>query len=160
MIRHISIDACNPLRVASVLAEILSGKVYKFLIPGSYLLIPFDDCGTHIVVLKEGDVWVPGTDTESAQIRPAKPTHFAVIHAAISVSLTQQEIEQIARREGWRVLTRKQEEGAPFSAIEFWVENRILLELFVPEFVPQYMQVMQPEAIAQILGQSIEPVAV
>jgi hypothetical protein len=37
MIHHISIYARNPLRVANVLAEILAGKVYKFLIPGSYL---------------------------------------------------------------------------------------------------------------------------
>lgn len=56
MIHHISLDARNPLRVASVLAEILHGKVYKFLIPGSYIAMPFDNYGTHFVVFKAGDV--------------------------------------------------------------------------------------------------------
>jgi hypothetical protein len=156
MIHHISIDAREPLRVASTLAEVLYGKVYKFFTPGSYLVMPFDNYGTHIVVFEEGDVWVPGNDTESAQVLQAKSTNLVANHAAISVPTTQQQIEQIGQHEGWRVLTRLQGEGIPFSAIEFWVENRILLELFPVEFVPQYLQTMQPNAIAQILGQPIQ----
>jgi hypothetical protein len=156
MILHISIDAREPLRVASTLAEVLYGKVYKFFTPGSYLVMPFDNYGTHIVVFEEGDVWVPGNDTESAQVLQAKSTSLVANHAAISVPTTQQQIEQIGQREGWRVLTRMQGEGVPFSAIEFWVENHILFELFPVEFVPQYLQTMQPNAIAQILGQPIQ----
>jgi hypothetical protein len=38
--------------------------------------------------------------------------------------------------------------------------DRILLEFFTPEFVPQYLQTMQPEAIERILGQPIELMAV
>jgi hypothetical protein len=159
MIHHISIDAREPLRVASTLAEVLYGKVYKFFTPGSYLVMPFDNYGTHIVVFEEGDVWVPGNDTESAQVLQAKSTSLVANHAAISVPTTQQQIEQIGQREGWRVLTRMQGEGIPFSAIEFWVENRILLELFPVEFVPQYLQTMQPNTIAQILGQPIQLVS-
>lgn len=41
VILHISIDAHNPLQVASALAEVLNGKVYKFFTPGSFLVIPF-----------------------------------------------------------------------------------------------------------------------
>jgi hypothetical protein len=37
----------------------------------------------------------------------------------------------------------------------FWVENRILFEFLPSEFVSQYLQTMQPKAIAQILGQPI-----
>jgi hypothetical protein len=155
MIHHISIDAHNPLLVANVLAEILAGKVYKFLIPGSYLVIPFDHYGTHIVVLKEGNVWCPGNDTESAKVLPTEPANLVSIHAAISVFTTSQQIEQIGQREGWRVLTRKQGDNVPFGAIEFWIENRILLEFLPAEFTSQYLQTMQPKAIAQILGQPI-----
>ncbi len=155
MIHHISIDAHNPLGVANVLAEVLNGKVYKFFPPGSYLVIPFDHYGTHIVVLKEGNVWVLGNDTESAKVMPTEPTNLVSMHAAISVPTPCQQIEQIGQREGWRVLTRKQGNNVPFSAIEFWVENRILFEFLPPEFAPQYLQTMQPEAIAQILGQPI-----
>jgi hypothetical protein len=160
MLHHISIDARDPLRVASVLAEIWNGKVYKFLIPGSYLTMPFDDYGTHIVVLKQGDIWMPGTETESAKVRQTTSTDFMSAHFAISVPTNPQQIEQIGQREGWRVLIRKQGDTVPFSAIEFWVENRILFEFFSPEFAPQYLQTMQPEAIEKILGQPIEPVTV
>jgi hypothetical protein len=157
MIHHISIDAHNPLLVANVLAEILAGKVYKFLIPGSYLVIPFDHHGTHIVLFKEGNVWCPGNDNEYAKVLPTEPANLVSIHAAISVPATCQQIEQIGQREGWRVLTHKQGDKVPFGAIEFWVENRILLEFFPAEFTSQYLQTMQPKAIAQILGQPIQP---
>jgi hypothetical protein len=148
MIHHISIAAYNPLRVASVLAKIWNGKVYKFLVPGSYLTMPFDNYGTHIVVFKEGDVWVPGADAGSAKVLQTAPTNFVSSHVAISVPTSQQQIEQIGRYEGWHVLTRKQGNVVP------------LFEFFPPEFAPQYLQTMQPEAIAQILGQTIEPMPV
>ena len=119
MIHHISIDARDPLRVAGVLAEIWNGKVYKFLIPGSYLVMPFDNYGSHIVIFKSGDVWVPGADVESAQVFQTTPTDFVSAHVAISVPIDHQQIEQIGQREGWRVLTRKQGDGIPFSAVEF-----------------------------------------
>jgi hypothetical protein len=156
MIHHISIDARHPLRVASTLAEILNGKVYKFLIAGSYLVIPFDYYGTHIVVFKQGDVWAPGNDNQSAKVLQTAPADLVSIHAAISVPTTCQQIEQIGQREGWRVLTRMKGDAVPFSAIEFWVENRILFEFFPSEFTPEYLQTMQPEAIAKILGQPVE----
>jgi hypothetical protein len=159
MIHHISIDARNPLRVASVLAEILQGKVYNFFVPGSYIVMPFDIHGTHFVVFKAGDVWTPGVNAESAKVLQTAPTNFVATHAAISVPTTHQQIEQIGQREGWRTLTRNQGD-TPFSAIEFWVEDRILLELLLPEFVPQYLQTMQPERIEQLLGQPIQPVSV
>ncbi|NJR15964.1 MAG: hypothetical protein HC785_09740 [Calothrix sp. CSU_2_0] len=156
MIFHISIDARNPLQVATALAEVLNGKVYKFFTPGSYLVMPFDNYGTHIVVFKEGDVWVPGTDTKPAQVLSAEPTNLVANHTAIAVPTTQEQIEQIGQRQGWRVLTRKQGEGVPFSAVEFWVENRILFEFLPQEFVSQYLQTMQPEIIEKMFGLPIQ----
>ncbi|MGF1566674.1 MAG: hypothetical protein ACFCVD_01125 [Nodosilinea sp.] len=152
MILHLSIDAHDPFRVADALAEILNGRVYKFLIPGSYLVIPFDHYGTHIVVLKEGDVWAPNSDTGSARIQQTAPTHLVAAHTAISVPTNQSQIEQIGKREGWRTLTRKLGEAVPFSVVEFWVENRRLFEFLPPEFVPQYLQIMQPEPIQNMMG--------
>jgi hypothetical protein len=160
MIHHISIDAQEPSNVANALAEILQGKVYNFFIPGSFLVMPFDDYGTHIVVFKRGDVWTPGTDTEAAKVRQADSSHFTSAHAAISVPADHSHIEHIGRREGWRVVTRKKGPGVAFSAIELWVENRFLLEFFSPEFLPQYLQMMRPEAIAQMMGEPIQPIAV
>lgn len=169
MIHHISIDARDPLRVAKVLAEILDGKAYKFLTPGSFTVMSFDDYGTCIVVFKQGDVWTPGINTETAKVMETTSTDLVATHAAISVPTTQQQIEQIGKREGWRVLTKSKqapplkggvpstrEQGdAPFSLIEFWVENRILFEFLPPDFVPQYLQIVQLKEIEQILGQPI-----
>lgn len=159
MIHHISIDAHDPLRVANVLAEIWNGKVYRFFYPGSYNVMPFDSYGTAVVVFPQGTVWAPGTDTQSAQFLPSAFTNLVAIHAAISVPTTQQQIEQIGQREGWRVLTRNQGDGA-FGLVEFWLENRILFEFLPPGFETQYLQTMQPEMIEQILGQPIQPTAV
>ncbi|MUL36319.1 hypothetical protein [Gloeocapsopsis dulcis] len=159
MIHHISIDAYNPLQVASVLAEILKGKAYHFFYPGSYNVMPFDSYGTGIVVFPQGTVWIPGTNTKPAQLLPSTSTDLVAIHAAISVPTTQQQIEQIGQREGWRVLTRDQGDSI-FGLVEFWVENRILLELLPPGFETQYLQTMQPEMLEQILGQPIQPIAV
>jgi hypothetical protein len=159
MIHHISIDVRDPLRVASVLAKIWNGKAYKFLVSDSYIVIPFDDYGTHIVVFKEGDVWSPSTEAEPAKVIQATPTNLVAIHAAVSVPTTTQQIEQIGKQEGWRVLTRKQGD-APFSLIEFWVENRILFEFLPPEFTPQYLEIMKLESIEKMLGQAIEAVSI
>jgi hypothetical protein len=156
MIHHMSIDAHEPLRVATVLMEILHGKIYKFFIPDSYIVLPFDTYGTHIVVFPQGAVWSPGVDTEPAKVmQQATQTHLSASHLAMSVPATRQQIEQIGQRAGWRVLTRT---GAdvPFSAIELWLENRILIELFPPEFADEYLPVMQPEKMEQLLGQPLE----
>ncbi|PSB13790.1 hypothetical protein C7B61_10485 [filamentous cyanobacterium CCP1] len=155
MIHHISIDAQEPLRVANALAEIWQGEIYKFLVPGSFLVMPFDNYGTHIVVFKQGDVWMPGADTESAKIRQTSPAQFVAAHAAISVPTSPAQIKQIGQQEGWRVVHRIQGETAPFSVIEFWAENRTLFEFLPPEFVPQYVQAVQPDAIAKMMGQPI-----
>jgi hypothetical protein len=159
MIHHISIDAHNPLRVASVLAEIWNGKVYEFFYPGSYNMMPYDPYGTGVVVFPKGTVWSPGANATSAKLLAATSTDLVAIHAAISVPATQQQIEQIGQREGWRVLTRGPGDG-PFKLVEFWLENRILFELLPPGFEAQYLQTMQPEIVEQMLGQPLQPVTV
>ncbi len=68
------------------------------------------------------------------------------IHAAILVPTTVQQIEQIGQREGWRVLTRLQGDGA-FRLVEFWLENRILFEFLPPEFETEYLQITQPDMV-------------
>jgi hypothetical protein len=159
MIHHISIDARNPLRVASVLAEILNAKAYQFLVLGSYTVMPFDQYGTAIVVFQQGNVWTQDIDEKPAHVIQSTSTDLVAVHAAISVPTSQQQIEEIARREGWHVLTRKQGD-APFSVVEFWVENRILFEFLPPEFETQYLQSMQPNVLEPILGHPIQPLSV
>jgi hypothetical protein len=153
MIHHISIAAQNPLGVASVLAEIFKGKVFNFPYPGSYLVTPFDDYGTGIEVFPLGCAIIPGSGTEPSKIiQTSDVSGFVATHAAISVPATQQQIEQIGKREGWRVLHR---DSGPFGVIEFWVENWLMLEFLPPELATQYLQFIQPQMVEQVLGQPI-----
>src|SRR6476646_9958906 len=138
MIHHISIAAENPLRVATVLAEIWQGKVFKFPHPGSYVVFPFDKYGTGIEVFPLESVLVPASDTEPSKvIQISHTSSFVATHAAISVPASQEQIEQIGEREGWQVARCNR---GPFNVIEFWLENRLMLEFLTPELTAYYLQ--------------------
>lgn len=155
MIHHISIAAQNPLRVASVLAEICHGKLFDFPNPvGSYAVVVFDDYGTGIEVFPLGSVCVPGSDTEPSKvIQMSSSPSFAATHAAISVPASQQQIEQIGMREGWQVALG---DRGVFKVVEFWLENRLLIEFLPPELASQYLQSIRPQIVEQVLGQPIQ----
>ncbi|OUL28887.1 hypothetical protein [Nostoc sp. 106C] len=154
MIHHISIAAQNPLRVASVLAEICHGKLFDFPNPGgSYAVVVFDDYGTGIEVFPLGSVCVPASDTEPSKvIQTSSSPSFVATHVAISVPASQEQIEQIGMREGWQVALC---DRGVFKVIEFWVENWLLLEFLPPEFATQYLQSVQPQIVEQVFGQPI-----
>lgn len=154
MIHHMSIAAQNPLRVAAVLAEIWNGKVFNFPHPGSYLVVPFDDYGSGIEVFSLGCVLVPPSETEPSKVmQTSNSSEFVVTHAAISVPATQQQLEQIGKREGWQVLRCNR---GPFDVIEFWVENWLMLEFLPPELATQYLQSIQPQLVEEVFGQPIQ----
>jgi hypothetical protein len=137
MIHHISIPAEDPLHVAEVMAGIWNGRVLPFPPrPGSYMAFAGDECGTAVEVYLLGTELVPGEGEEGAEFQTnASPSRFTATHAAISVGLSQEQIEQIGAREGWRVVRCSR---GYFDVIEFWVENRLLLELLPPELAAQY----------------------
>jgi hypothetical protein len=43
-----------------------------------------------------------------------------------------------------------------YRRAEFWLENRLMLEFMPPEFVAEYLQLMQPHIAQQVFGQPIE----
>ncbi|MEH2222995.1 hypothetical protein [Nostoc sp.] len=51
---------------------------------------------------------------------------------------SQQEIEKIGVREDWRVVRCNRDSF--FDVIEFWVENRLMIELLTPEMASQYLK--------------------
>lgn len=158
MIHHISIAAESSLHVASVLAEIWNGQVFKFPYPGIYVVFPFDSYGTGIEVFPLECVIVPASDTEPSKvIQVSHSSSFVATHAAISVPTSQEQIEQIGKREGWQVARCNR---GPFDVIEFWLENRLMLEFLTPELTSQYLQSIQPQIAEQVFGQPIEAIAV
>ncbi|MBN3890810.1 MAG: hypothetical protein HWQ43_17195 [Nostoc sp. JL31] len=140
MIHHISIAVRNPSHVAQVLAEILKAPAVPFPPnPGSYMVIPFDEYGTAIELYPLGSQIEPGEgDEECVFVHTAITSRYTDIHAAISVPISQQEIEAIGVREGWRVVRCNRDSF--FDVIEFWVENRLMIELLTPEMASQYLK--------------------
>lgn len=142
MLHHISVAVDHPHHVAQVIAEIFQGKHFPF--PGhegSYIVLAGDQYGTAIEVLPAGTELMPGmTEVEfvNAMLAPC----YLSVHAALSVPTRQERIEAIAEREGWQVMTC---DRGPFKVIEFWIENKFLLELLPPEMAVAYLNFMTIE---------------
>ncbi len=155
MIHHLSIAAHNPLHVAHILAEVWQGQVFQFLPhPGGYMVVPHDQYGSAIEIYPLGNQLAPGRDQEPAQLvhQPNTPDLVAT-HAAISVPTSETQIRQIGKREGWRVVLC---DRTAFKVIEFWIENRLMLELLTPEMAAQYLEfTQQPQLVEQVFGAPI-----
>ena len=153
MIHHISIPAQNPLHVAEVLAELFKGYCAPFPSHNnSYVAFAADEYGTVIEVYPSGTKMIPGKDGEAIQFQYQNtPNQFIASHAAISIPLSQPEIETIAEREQWRCVRCSR---GYFDVIEFWLENTVLLELATPELAKQYTDVLSPANLAQHFAQS------
>jgi len=150
MIHHISISVQNPQNVAEVLAEIWQGHALPFPpFPGAYIVIKDDGKGTAIEIGPEKFELIPGTDKNQVQVQSNEnASGFTATHAALSVPTSEERIKEIAKREGWRA--EKFERDNAFSLIEFWVENRLLIELLPPEMASQYINFMTPQNFANL----------
>jgi hypothetical protein len=152
MIHHFSISAENPQHVAEVLAEVMNGKVSPFPPhPGSYIMLSFDKNGTAIEVYPLQTTLQPGEGEQDCQFKEtSQPAHFTATHAAISVDFIQEKIEAIGQREGWRVVRCNR--NSFFDVMEFWLENRVMIEFLTPEMTNQYLTLMQPENLQKAIA--------
>jgi hypothetical protein len=150
MIHHVSIAASEPKRVAAVLAELMGGRSYPF--PGgfrdSWMAVEGDGHGTAIEVYPDGLQLRPdGNDAVRAEETPPA-AGYGPFHVLLSVAADQATIERIGQREGWT--TRLCARGAPgqkplFHVIEFWLENRLMLELAPRDMIGDYERVLTLE---------------
>lgn len=153
MIHHFSIPAENPQHVAEVIAEVFKGFSSPFPPnPGSYIAFAQDHYGTAIEVYPRGTELTPGQDHEQLnfELHPA-PSKFIATHAAVSVPISQAQIEKIGKREGWRVQFCDRE--GIFDVIEFWLENCVMLELLTPEMAEKYTKALSPDKLATMLSE-------
>jgi catechol 2,3-dioxygenase-like lactoylglutathione lyase family enzyme len=143
MLHHLSIPARDPQRVATALAELLGGDVTEFgPVPGAFIAWARDETGTAIDCLPLGTELRPGVNDEEARFAAAEhPSPFGATHAALSVDRTEEEIQAVADREGWRAV--RCDRGS-FSVIEFWVENALMLEFLTPEMAADYLAAVRP----------------
>lgn len=149
MIHHASIPARDPVRVAAVLAELMGGRDYPFTgpLPGARMAVSGDPHGTMIEVYPDTIVMEPGRDDAPVIYGrdPSPPPHLP-FHLLMSVPLDRAAIERIGAREGWRTrFFGRAPAGKPavFHLVEFWVENRVLLEVVPAENAGVYEAYMQ-----------------
>ena len=158
MIHHVSISARNPKHVAEVLAELMQGKCYPF--PGravdSFMAVSGDKNGTMIEVYPEDATLEPGAGDQQVNWGRLKAdAGYVPFHVLLSVPTSEAHVKRIGEREGWR--TEKFGRARPgrkpsFHVIEFWIENRIMLEVATPEMVADYVAMIDLKNLEKVFG--------
>lgn len=148
MIHHFSITARAPGHVAAVLAEVLGGRSFPFpAFAGSHIAIADDALGTAIEVYPLGTELVPGGRNDPVHgVTNAQPAIFSGSHAALSVGLGEEDIRALGQREGWRTMTCMRKD---FQVVEFWIKNRILIELLTPQMTDDYRRAIAPDRLME-----------
>ncbi len=143
MILHLSIPAFEPLKVASVLAELCQGVIKPFKpLNNAYLVYANDEYSSGFEVYPADIEFQPGinADEPSRFIQLTQPKKYSATHCAFVTPLAKIEIEKIATRENWRCFyTRRQN---LFNLYEFWLENHFLIELILKEDVTEAKQAL------------------
>jgi hypothetical protein len=82
----------------------------------------------------------------SSSRRTTALTRNTRIRTGVSVPPERTEIERIGAREGWRARTfgRGMQGQKPFfHVVEFWIENRVMIEVVSPSMVQEYQDFMK-----------------
>jgi hypothetical protein len=157
MIHHVSISARDPKHVADVLAELMKGRAYPF--PGgvadSFMAVSGDEYGSMIEVYPENVALVPGRDDKQVHAAHDATPGYVPFHLLLSVPGDRATVERIGEREGWR--TQYFGRGAPgqppaFHVIEFWLENRIMVEVATPDMLAEYTRLIRYETLDAHFG--------
>ena len=153
MIYHISIPARDPQHVAGVLAELMGGRCVPFgPLKGAFMATSGDAHGTMIEVYPDrATLDIPTSDEQVVFGENAAPPKTWPFHALLSVSLDAEQVENIGAREGWRAKTfgRGMQGHKPFfHVIEFWVENRLMIEVTPPSMTQEYLDFLKTAAPA------------
>src|SRR5262249_52182383 len=123
--------------------------------PGSWVAYADDAYGTGFEVYPDGTVLVPGAGDEQGSFEMRDVGPHSTFHALVSVKVDRDTIERIGAREGWR--TRHFWRGPSpevrlFELYEFWIENRVLLELVTEDMLAAYVKIANGPAQRELLG--------
>jgi hypothetical protein len=139
MIFHVSTDAQNPQRVASVIAEIWGGVATPFpaVIEGSWIAMAGDARNSAIEVYPAGTELVQGEGELGGHGEILGDVHGSSVHFATATAKSVDEIKALAEREGWtaKVCCR----GGAFHVVEFWMEGTRMIEVLTPEMQAEYL---------------------
>ena len=100
-----------------------------------------DEHGTMIECWQRGQVVaIPKSGPGKFETRDSGTLQeYQAFHTALSVKLEDDEILAIAKAAGWEAAVRP---NGPFSVVEVWIENRLLLEVLSPTQSRNYLRVM------------------
>ena len=162
MIHHVSIPARDPAHVAAVLSELTGWPARPFLgpVPGAFMLLAEDGRGTAIEIYPDGTVISPGQgEAQGVMGRAESPAAFP-FHFLLSLEIEPEQVRRIGEREGWRTLRCwRGPPGQPvFELIEFWIENRLMVEIATPDMLPDYLQAATAAAHDAFLAARAGPV--
>ena len=148
MIHHVSIPARQPRHVAEVLAELMNGKCFPFgPLEGAFMATSGDANGTMIEVYPERTTLnIPDRDDQVVFADNPAPPQTWPFHVLLSVQREAEEVERIGTREGWRARTfgRGMRGHKPFfHVIEFWLENRLMIEVATPAMAQEYLDFLE-----------------
>lgn len=139
-IHHYSIPVKDTQHVAEVLQDLFGGTITPFdPYPNSYIVWFGDEHGSAIELFPVGTEMFPDANDGQANFRH-NPSHteFTATHAAISINRTREEILEVANKNSWKAAEHSR---GSFNVIEFWIENRIMIELLTPDMVQEYLAV-------------------
>jgi hypothetical protein len=110
-----------------------------------------DEHGTMVEVYPEDITLLPGEgDGQVSGLRGQSMPPTSPFHFLLSVPASREEVERIGAREGWRtkLFGRGPAGQKPFfHVIEFWVENRLMIEVAPADMIGEYTNRMRPEAV-------------
>ena len=161
MIHHVSISAREPKHVATVLAELMKGRVFPY--PGriahAFVAVSDDEHGSMIEVFPEYIALRPGEN--DLQVRPTNSASpkYTPFHLLLSVPIDGATAIGIGTREGWRVgRFGRGSPGKPpaFHVIELWLENRLLVELTTQDMLADYIRRVRFDMLDEEPGTGIE----
>jgi hypothetical protein len=151
MLFHASIPADEPERVARVLAELWRGEVLPFPpFPQAFVVLAGDERRTVLDVYPRGHEHVPAPG-EYAVRANAVPSPYSEVHLALGTVLAEEEVLALARREGW--LAQRSDRRGLFTVVEFWLENKFLLELLSAAEQCRYVENLTAARLRTLFGQ-------
>jgi len=150
MLFHASIPADNPEHVARIIAELWRGEMMPFPPhPGAYMAWSGDERGTELEIFPRGQEEFPSPGEVTVRRNPS-PSQNSECHIAMGTRLSFEEVLAIAKREDW--MAQRCDRGGLFNIVEFWVENKFLLELMPDAEQKRYVENVTPKAFRTLFG--------
>jgi len=113
-----------------------------------------DDRGSTIDVAPRGKEVFPAETNMSFRVNPS-PSPYSEVHLNVATPLSLEEALTIAKREGWKA--RVCDRGEVFKVIEFWLENKFMLELMTEAESKRYRDFMTTANVRAMIAKGPSP---